>query len=98
MKLLPYLAFLLLAPLPYGQENPGPDKVIQNVEKLATGGLGKISKENADKPQKLVVGTERIHFFDGSDLKGAMLKLKAASNTLGFKELDLEHADPFSRR
>jgi formylglycine-generating enzyme required for sulfatase activity/WD40 repeat protein len=80
MKLLPLLAFLLLAPLPYGQENPVPEKVVQNVEKLVTGELGKISKGNADEPQKLVVGTERIHFFDGSDLKGAMLKLDQKKN------------------
>jgi formylglycine-generating enzyme required for sulfatase activity/WD40 repeat protein len=80
MKFLPLLAFLLLAPLPHGQENQAADKVILNVEKLVSGDQGQKAEGNSGEPQKLVVGTERIHFFDGSDLKGAMLKLDQKKN------------------
>ncbi len=94
MKLLPLLAFLLLAPLPYGQDAPSAPndgKLIHRqktvklearvqVGKAVPNGLDGIPEKDADEPRKLVVGTERLHFFDGSDLKGAMLKLDQKKN------------------
>ena len=64
MKLLPLLAFLLLAPLPYGQEKPPADKGILNVEKLVASDQGEKAEGDSDEPQKLLIGTERIHFFE----------------------------------
>ena len=73
MKLLPFLALILLVPSSHGQEKPRVGQVLQSVERLAENGS---KKATASESGKLVVGTERIRFFDGSELRGAMLKLE----------------------
>ena len=77
MKFRPLLAFLLLAPLSHGQERPPVGRVLQNVESLVT---SEKAGAPAGEERKLVVGTERIRFFDGSELRGAMLKLDQKKN------------------
>ena len=77
MKFLPFLALLLLVSPSYGQERPQVGEVLRNVENLV--GVGG-EKAPASKSSKLVVGTERIRFFDGSDLKGTLLELDQENN------------------
>ena len=71
-----YLASLLvpaLALLSQGKEGPPRLKVIPDLGQLASGTPD--DPPEANDPPRVVVGKERIRFFDGSDLKGAMIKL-----------------------
>ena len=77
MKFLSFLVLLLLVSSSYGQENPQVGEVLQNVENLVGVGSEKVPES---KSSKLVVGTERIRFFDGSDLKGTLLELDQENN------------------
>ena len=77
MKFLSFLVLLLLVSPSYGQEKPQVGEVLQSVENLVGVGSEKVPES---KSSKLVVGTERIRFFDGSDLKGTLLELDQENN------------------
>ncbi len=70
MKILPPLAFLLLAFTSQGQTLPATAPQV-----LIGGTDAKVEKQPEEAVRDLVVGLERVRFFDGSDLRGSMISL-----------------------